>query len=93
MKQNIATIGSHLKKVTRLAVIAGIQARELQKAVRRDLVIEAMKASRGNQCRAARLIGCHRNTLTRMLDEFDLPSSIGKSPQSAPEQQKTAVVA
>lgn len=32
----------------------------------------AMDHSDGNQCRAARLLGIHRNTLSRKVDEYKL---------------------
>ena len=34
------------------------------------LISESLRECRGNQCKAARLLGLHRNTLTRNMQEL-----------------------
>lgn len=37
--------------------------------IKTALIVEALKRSGGNKCRAARMLGVHRNTFSRQLDE------------------------
>lgn len=45
---------------------------------RRVYVMMVLRRLRGNQCNAAEEIGIHRNTLARIMDQLDIPSSYGR---------------
>ena len=42
-------------------------------AVERDLIVDALRVCRGNQSRAAKLLGISRRTLVSRLTQYDLP--------------------
>ncbi|MGE0537203.1 MAG: sigma-54 interaction domain-containing protein [Pirellulales bacterium] len=44
--------------------------------LRREAVIQALRTTRGHKGRAARLLGVHANTLTRLLGQLDLPQEL-----------------
>ena len=44
---------------------AGVPLHDLMKQVRKDYIAAALRLKRGNRCRAAKLIGIHRNSLAR----------------------------
>ena len=46
--------------------------RKLLPAVERELIIQAMQESQGNQVQAARLLGITRATLRKRLDKFQI---------------------
>ena len=68
----IAQPGSLFIQVADLVIDAGIESHEAIRLLRTALLREALERSRGNVCRAAKLLGQHRNTLNRMLDEFGM---------------------
>lgn len=43
-------------------------------------IVKVLERSKGNQSRAARLLGMHRNTLSRKIAEYSLEVSNGKGP-------------
>jgi len=51
--------------------------------VERPLLTQALSATRGNQIRAAKLLGINRNTLRKMLGEHKLDASAGRRIQTA----------
>lgn len=79
--QHVARIGSHLRELTRIAVVSGIHADELVDIVRFAHLREALRVSRGNQCKAAGLLGVHRNTVSRTLKEHRSEADDKPSPQ------------
>lgn len=47
----------------------------------KKFIVRVLERSKGNQSRAARLLGMHRNTLSRKIAEYSLEvSSNGKGP-------------
>ena len=43
----------------------------------REAILDALKRSGGNQKEAARLLGIHRNTLTRKMEEYRIKRRAG----------------
>lgn len=46
--------------------------RDCVQAIRKAVMEEALKRSCGNQCIAAKILGVHRNTISREIDELDI---------------------
>jgi DNA-binding NtrC family response regulator len=53
-------------------VLCGITLNEAERAFKKAYIIESLKMHRGNQCRAAKAMGSHRNTLARDCAELDI---------------------
>lgn len=51
---------------------AGMTWWECLDEIRKAVLLEALTRSRGDQCKAARQLQMHRNTLGRQLDELDI---------------------
>ena len=43
-------------------------------------IVRVLERAKGNQSRAARILGMHRNTLSRKIAEYHLEASNGKGP-------------
>jgi len=56
----------------------GIQFDEAVNEFEKKFIKRVLDRSRGNQSRAARLLGIHRNTLSRKIDLYKLDSRRGK---------------
>lgn len=52
----------------------GLKLQEVRELADVAMICAAMRATRGNQCAAARLLGVHRNTLWRTLLANGLPT-------------------
>jgi Fis family transcriptional regulator, factor for inversion stimulation protein len=50
----------------------GITYDEAVREFKRRFVLEVLGGHRGNQCKAAKELGMHRNTLSRILAELDI---------------------
>jgi DNA-binding NtrC family response regulator len=50
----------------------GIGYQEAVREFRRRYIQEVLSHNRGNQCKAARELGVHRNTLSRILEDLQL---------------------
>jgi DNA-binding NtrC family response regulator len=53
----------------------GLTYAEAVREFKRRYIQEVLGAHRGNQCKAAKALGMHRNTLSRTLAELDLNSA------------------
>jgi Fis family transcriptional regulator len=51
---------------------SGIRYEEAVRDFKRQYLREVLMAHRGNQCKAAKELGMHRNTLSRTMAELDL---------------------
>ncbi len=57
----------------------GITYEEAVREFRKRFVVEVLAQHRGNQCKAAKELGIHRNTLSRMIAELEIdPAQIRK---------------
>lgn len=53
------------------------------KIFRRQFLLHAMIANRGNQCRTAAALGMHRNSVRRLCDEMEIdPLAVKKTVRS-----------
>lgn len=50
----------------------GITYNETVRFTKRGYVVAVLKDCRGNQCKAARRLGMHRNTLARTIEELHI---------------------
>lgn len=56
-----------MAEVAKLAITAGMPALKFKECALQAMIHEAMRLSDWNQCKAAMLLGMHRNTLGRYL--------------------------
>jgi Fis family transcriptional regulator, factor for inversion stimulation protein len=54
----------------------GITYNEAVREFKRRFLLEVLAHHRGNQCKAAKELGMHRNTLSRTITELSLDSSL-----------------
>jgi Fis family transcriptional regulator, factor for inversion stimulation protein len=77
---------------------SGILYAEAVKEFKKTFIAHVLDQHRGNQCKAARQLGMHRNTLSRTLDELGLDvkeirrsSAERRPPRSAPPASEVAM--
>lgn len=51
---------------------SGINYAEAVKEFKRRYILEVLETHRGNQCKAAKQLGMHRNTLSRTIAELEI---------------------
>ncbi len=61
-----------LESLVSQMVSRGILLDEAVEEFEKKFIKAAMEGAGGNQCRAAKLLGIHRNTLSRKLEKFHL---------------------
>lgn len=72
---------SAISAAAQLALDAGCGMREAARLLQQEILRQALERARGNICRAADLLDCHRNSLTRQLEArglAQLPSQVRK---------------
>lgn len=57
---------------------AGRVLHQAERDFRAAIITEVLLRTRGNQCKAAKILGIHRNTLWRAIDELEIPVHIYK---------------
>ena len=67
---------------------SGILYNEAVREFKKRFILTVLQENKGNQCKAARQLGMHRNTLSRTIAELDLDiktlrSSARRPPRSA----------
>ena len=67
-----ATLKDQLEALVGQMVERGIQFDEAINEFEKKFIKRVLDRSRGNQSRAARLLGIHRNTLSRKIDLYKL---------------------
>ena len=67
-----ATVKDQLEALVGQMVERGIQFDEALNEFEKKFIKRVLDRSRGNQSRAARLLGIHRNTLSRKIDLYKL---------------------
>lgn len=61
-----------LLNFVRCARLGGLTLDEILGAVRKQFLIDALNDNKANQLKTAKVIGMHRNTLRRAIDEHDI---------------------
>jgi len=79
------TIAEVTKRFVAAVATADFTLGDLEREFRFVVVNSALERCKGNQCRAARALGIHRNTLSRILDEM---ARAGRSPKIVKRQQR-----
>jgi DNA-binding NtrC family response regulator len=84
----IASVFQHLRKAADEYLDAGGSLRDFEDQARKAFLMEALALEGGNRSKTARLIGEHRNTLARHMQELNLrevfPDSRGSRPLPKP---------
>ena len=66
-----------LETLVGMMVDRGILLEEAVTEFEKKFIKRVLERSKGNQCRAAKILGIHRNTLSRKIGEYNL-NSIGR---------------
>lgn len=64
-----------LETLVGMMVERGILLEEAMTEFEKKFIKRVLERSNGNQCRAAKVLGIHRNTLSRKIDEYHLDRS------------------
>jgi DNA-binding protein Fis len=76
-ERNEASVKRELDTLVAQMYSGGITYDEAVREFKKRFLLEVLAHSRGNQCKAAKELGVHRNTLSRMITELELnPSEI-----------------
>lgn len=67
----------------------GITYDEAVREFKRRFIVEVLSGHRGNQCKAAKELGVHRNTLSRILAELEIdPAQIRNGARRPPRSER-----
>lgn len=67
----------------------GITYEEAVREFKRRFLLEVLANHRGNQCKAAKELGVHRNTLSRMLAELQIdPAAVRTGARRPPRSER-----
>jgi DNA-binding NtrC family response regulator len=70
--------------------MSGITYAEGLREFKKRFILEVLARHRGNQCKAARELGMHRNTLSRTIAELELnPAQIRRGLKRPPKSERT----
>ena len=67
-----ANVKDQLESLVGLMVEKGILLEEAVTEFEKKFIRRVLESSNGNQCRAAKVLGIHRNTLSRKIGEYKL---------------------
>lgn len=67
----------------------GITYAEAVREFKRRYLLEVLASNRGNQCKAAKELGMHRNTLSRTIAELDIdPAQVRNGLKRPPRSER-----
>lgn len=72
-----------LESLVNQLVENGIHYKEAVSQFERRFIENVLEASSGNQSRAARALGVHRNTLSRKIEDLKLNARLGRRKRSS----------
>jgi Fis family transcriptional regulator len=82
VKRELAALVTHMHA-------SGITYEEGVREFKRRFILEVLAHNRGNQCKAARELGMHRNTLSRTIAELELnPAQIRRGLKRPPGSER-----
>lgn len=67
-----------LQELVRQMYSTGILYSEALREFKKRFILNVLRENRGNQCKAARELGMHRNTLSRTIAELKMQGDIGQ---------------
>jgi Fis family transcriptional regulator len=70
---------------------SGIGYAEAVREFKRRFILNVLDRNKGNQSRAARELGMHRNTLSRTLTELEISHSDSRSPVRRPPASERTI--
>jgi Fis family transcriptional regulator, factor for inversion stimulation protein len=65
-------VKEELESLVGMMVERGILLEEAVTEFEKKFIKRVLESSRGNRCRAAKILGIHRNTLSRKVDQYKL---------------------
>jgi Fis family transcriptional regulator, factor for inversion stimulation protein len=68
-------VKEQLESLVGMMVDRGILLEEALTEFEKKFIKRVLEHAKGNQCRAAKILGIHRNTLSRKITEYHLDSS------------------
>jgi len=68
-------VKEQLESLVGMMVDRGILLEEALTEFEKKFIKRVLEHAKGNQCRAAKILGIHRNTLSRKISEYHLDSS------------------
>jgi Fis family transcriptional regulator, factor for inversion stimulation protein len=72
---------------------SGILYSEAVREFRKRFILTVLEQNNGNQCKAAKQLGMHRNTLSRTIAELDLDvRAVRSGTRRPPRSEKTVVM-
>ena len=72
---------------------SGILYSEAVREFRKRFILTVLEQNHGNQCKAARQLGMHRNTLSRTIAELELDArAVRADTRRPPRSEKTLVL-
>lgn len=71
---------------------SGILYSEAVREFRKRFILTVLEQNNGNQCKAARQLGMHRNTLSRTITELDLDVRAVRAGARRPPRSEKALV-
>jgi Fis family transcriptional regulator, factor for inversion stimulation protein len=85
LKRELDSLVAHMQA-------GGITYAEGVREFKKRFILEVLARHRGNQCKAARELGMHRNTLSRTIAELDLnPAQIRRGLKRPPKSERSAI--
>ncbi|HVT96975.1 MAG TPA: helix-turn-helix domain-containing protein [Acidobacteriaceae bacterium] len=69
----------------------GITYDEAVREFKKRFILEVLSSNRGNQCKAAKELGVHRNTLSRILTDLKIDPAQVRTAQRRPPQRERGV--
>lgn len=82
MKRELAALVTHMHA-------SGITYEEGVREFKRRFILEVLARHRGNQCKASRELGMHRNTLSRTIAELDInPAQVRRGLKRPPGSER-----
>lgn len=72
MESSQLSAKDHLTEIVAHSYASGILYSEFVREAKKRFIMHVIRKNRGNQCKAARELGMHRNTLSRTIAELKL---------------------
>lgn len=85
MKDQLEALVSQMYK-------SGILYSEAVREFKKRFIITVLQENNGNQCKAARQLGMHRNTLSRTIAELDVDLRIVRDGARRPPRSEKSIV-